>query len=74
MMSKESRECCAERWCGIALELTFRARPPTEMPSEFDPDDFRTLQFPRHARHGVNRISSANTDAQHTHASSIWRV
>jgi hypothetical protein len=42
--------------------------------SESDADDLWTLQFPWHASHGVNRISSANSDAQHAHASSIWCV
>jgi hypothetical protein len=59
---------------GKASRLTFRARPSTEVPSESDANDLWTLQLPGHASHGVDRISSANSDAQHTHASSVWRV
>jgi hypothetical protein len=63
-----------ERWSGKVLRYTFRARPSAELASEFNADDLWTLQFPWHASHGVNRISSANSDAQHAHASSIWCV
>jgi hypothetical protein len=46
-----------------SVDTTFRAGPSAEMPSKSDADDLWTLQFPGHARHGVHRISSANTDA-----------
>jgi hypothetical protein len=67
-------QCRAKNTKGKVFGLTLCARPSTKLPGEFDADDLRTLQFPGHARHGVNRISSANTNAQHAHASSIGCV
>lgn len=62
--------------CGIAMEVlhgdsTFCARPPAELPSELDADDLWTLKFPRHVCHRIDGIGSTDTNAQHTHPSSV---
>ena len=76
MMSARSGQVNLKRYVleKLELTLTFRTRPPTELPREFHPNDLRALKLPSLACHRINRIRSTDTNAQHAHPSSVRRM